>query len=159
MRSLNGASSSARLPEVYVIDRDVDFGDLQPGHRLEPADRRSPDRRCNVYDGRAVFHHDIEIDGRLPLADLHGYARVGAGSLLPIGSLSLIEPKVRLMPAPISYTPETSRAARPAILATTVSAMEVLPASVKSSDRFGEDPDVGAGRLNHRRIAPCRGWT
>ena len=48
---------------------------------------------------------------------------------------------MRDKPAPISCTPSISRHARPAILATTESAIAVLPCSVASSDRRVTDDE------------------
>src|SRR5690625_2364626 len=58
--------------KVDVVDVDVDLGDLQAGHAFDRLADVAAHGRGQVLDGGAVLDDEVDVDGCLPLADLHG---------------------------------------------------------------------------------------
>ena len=67
---------------MYVVDVDVDLGDLQSGHPLDGGDDVAADRLGEVCQRHPVLGDDLQVDGRLSLTDFdrHPLGVVGAGA-------------------------------------------------------------------------------
>src|ERR1700694_2614348 len=79
-RSLPPGLGRSRLRlalDEEVVDHDVDLGHLEAGHALDAIDHVAAHGLCPLDDALTVVGHEVQVDGRLPLAHLHADALSG----------------------------------------------------------------------------------